>query len=94
VSGPLLEDAERVLGLDHPSTLGSRDNLAVAYVAAGWAGEAIPLFAQTLAAFERVLDLDHPSTLGSPDNLATAKRAAGRGGLKLCMLRRRAERGF
>lgn len=46
---------ERVLGADHSDTLGSRNNLAVAYAASGRAAEAIPLYEQVLAACERVL---------------------------------------
>jgi Tetratricopeptide repeat len=39
-----LADRERVLGPDHPNTLGSRNNLAHAYNAAGRTAEAIPLY--------------------------------------------------
>jgi len=35
VGKPLVEDSERLLGPDHPDTLASRGNLAVAYQAAG-----------------------------------------------------------
>lgn len=38
VGEPLLEDTERVLGPDHLDTLASRNDLAEAYRAAGWAG--------------------------------------------------------
>ena len=65
-----LADRERVLGPDHPDTLTSRNNLAVAYRAAGRAAEAIPLLEQTLADRERVLGPDHPDTLTSRNNLA------------------------
>ena len=75
-----LADRERVLGPDHPSTLGSRNNLAVTYVSAGRAAEAIPLQEQTLAALERVLSPDHPDTLQSRDNLAITYMRAGRAG--------------
>lgn len=57
--------------------MGSRNNLGAAYVAAGRAAEAIPLYEQTQAACERVLGPDHPLTLISPDNLAEAYREAG-----------------
>ena len=70
--------SERVLGPDHPDTLASRNNLAIAYRAAGRVGEAITLDEQTLATRERVLSPDHPSTLTSRNNLASAYRAAGR----------------
>ena len=76
----VLADRERVLGPDHPDTLTSRNNLAVAYRAAGRTGEAITLDEQVLAARERVLAPDHPETLQSRSNLAAAYRAAGRTG--------------
>ena len=73
-----LADCERVLGADHPETLGSRNNLAGAYQAAGRLDQAIPLYERTLADCERVLGADHPDTLGSRNNLAYAYQAAGR----------------
>ena len=71
----LLADQERLLGLDHPDTLYSRNNLALAYQEAGRTEEAISLQEQTLTARERIQGPDHPSTLNSRDNLATAYRA-------------------
>ena len=64
-----LADCERVLGSDHPGTLASRNNLALAYVAAGRAAEAIVLLERTLADRERVLGSDHPGTLASGTTL-------------------------
>ena len=78
VGEPLVADFERLLGPDHPDTLGSRNNLAAAYQAAGRADKAIPLFEQTLAARVRLLGPDHPDTLSSRNNLAAAYQAAGR----------------
>jgi tetratricopeptide (TPR) repeat protein len=79
---PLLErtlaDRERVLGADHPETLGSRNNLADAYREAGRLDDAVALHQQTLADYERVLGADHPGTLLSRNNLAVAYREAGR----------------
>ena len=75
---PLVADAERVLGPDHPDTVGARHNLAVAYWAARRLDEAIPLFERTLADTERVLGADHPDTLTTRNNLASAYRAARR----------------
>ncbi len=69
---------ERVLGPDHPGTLTSRNNLAVAYQAAGRTEEAITMGEQVVAARERVLGPDHPDTLQSRNNLAAAYWAAGR----------------
>ena len=74
----LLAASERVLGPDHLSTLASRNNLAIAYRAAGRRDEAISLHEQVLAVRERVLGPDHPRTLASRDNLALAYRDAGR----------------
>jgi len=74
----VLTDAERVLGPDHPDTLGSRDNLAYAYESAGRLGEMIPLVEQTLTDRERVLGPDHPDTLGSRNDVAYAYKVAGR----------------
>jgi tetratricopeptide (TPR) repeat protein len=74
----LVADRDRLLGPDHPDTLNSRNDLAVAYRAAGRTGEAITLHEQTLAAYERVLGPDHPSTLTSRDNLGLAYQDAGR----------------
>jgi tetratricopeptide (TPR) repeat protein len=67
----------RVLGVDHPSTLTSRNNLARAYHEAGDLGRAIPLLEQTRADSERVLGADHPHALGSRTNLASAYHDAG-----------------
>ena len=78
VGESLVVDFERVRGRHHPDTLGSRNNLAAAYQAAGRVDEAIPLFEQTLAARERLLGPEHPDTLGSRSNLAAAYQAAGR----------------
>ena len=78
VGEPLLDDAERVLGADDPSTLASRVSLANAYQDAGRVAEAIGLHQEALAGQERVLGPDHPSTLTSRSNLATAYRDAGR----------------
>ena len=76
----VLAARERVLGPDHPSTLQSRNNLAVGYRVAGRLDEAITLHEQVLAARERVLGPDHPSTLQSRNNLAVGYQAAGRSG--------------
>ena len=74
----LAVDCERGLGTDHPDTLMSWNNLAMAYQAAGRTAEVIPLYKRTLADRERVLGADHPDTLRSRNNLAGAYQAAGR----------------
>ena len=60
--------------LNHPDTLGSRNNRAAAYERAGDLGRAIPLFEQALADFVRVLGEDHPQTKIVRDNLAAARQ--------------------
>jgi tetratricopeptide (TPR) repeat protein len=74
----LVIDREQVLGETDPSTLAARNNLALAYQAAGRLDEAIPLFERTLADREQVLGGTHPSTLDSRNNLANAYLGAGR----------------
>ena len=78
IAESLLADQERVLGSDHPETLGMRNNLANAYQDAGRTAEAIALYEQTLTDFQRVLGSDHPNTLRTRDNLALAYQEAGR----------------
>ena len=78
IAEPLLADQERVLGADHPDTLTTRSNLALAWQAAGRTAEAITLYEQTLPDMERVLGADHPDTLTTRSNLALAYQAAGR----------------
>jgi tetratricopeptide (TPR) repeat protein len=78
VAEALVADQERVLGADHPETLRTRNNLGIAYRAAGKMTEAITLFEQNLADQERVLGADHPDTLAGRNNLAIAYREAGR----------------
>lgn len=65
-------DSERVLGPDHPGTIKSRGNLAMAYQEAGRTADALLLFERNLADRERILGPDHPGTLTSRNNLAMA----------------------
>ena len=58
-----LEARERVLGKEHPDTLGSVNNLAALYHDQGRYGEAEPLYKRALEASERVLGKEHPDTL-------------------------------
>jgi tetratricopeptide (TPR) repeat protein len=73
-----LTDFSRVLGDDHPDTLISRNNLALAYQDAGRLDLALPLYERTLADRRRVHGDDHPSTLLSGNSLAGAYLAVGR----------------
>jgi hypothetical protein len=59
---------------DHPDTLASNQNLAVAYLLAGDRGRGIPLLEQTLADFTRVLGPDHPRTQHTRLNLEAIRR--------------------
>ena len=69
---------EAKLGPDHPDTLVSRHDLAVAYYAAGRSSEAVTLFEATLKLSEAKLGPDHPDTLQIRGNLANAYRGVGR----------------
>jgi tetratricopeptide (TPR) repeat protein len=70
--------AEAQLGIEHPNTLSSLNNLAFLYQAQGRYGEAEPLFHRALATSERVLGAEHPQTLISLNNLALLYQAQGR----------------
>jgi tetratricopeptide (TPR) repeat protein/tRNA A-37 threonylcarbamoyl transferase component Bud32 len=72
------EGLARILGPDHPDTLTSRNNLALAYLDAGRTAEAITLLEANLKQQESKLGPDHPLTLTSRDNLANAYLDAGR----------------
>jgi ATP-binding cassette, subfamily B, bacterial len=76
----ILATRQRVLGPDHPSTLGARNNLANALRAAGRTEEAVALHEQVLAVRQRVLGPEHPDTVQSRNNLirASADAASGR----------------
>jgi tetratricopeptide (TPR) repeat protein len=74
----LLADYEHLLGPGHRDTLASRNRLANAYLAAGRAAEAIPLYERTIAACERTLGPDDSQTLSTRNNLAVAYLEAGR----------------
>ena len=65
---------EDVLGPDHPDTLTTRNNLAVAYYSVGRFGEAIDALEKLLPDCQRVLGLEHPLTKQVKKNLEAAKR--------------------
>ena len=75
---PLTADLERLLGPDHPSTLNTRNSLAVAYQNAGRATEAILLFELTLATRERVSvpTIPRPCARGTTRRRPPATRTA------------------
>ncbi|KAF7511136.1 hypothetical protein GJ744_005367 [Endocarpon pusillum] len=73
-----METTKRVLGLEHPSTLGSMHNLALAYGNQGRWKEAEGLVVQVVETCKRVLRPDHPLTLDSMANLASIYHGQGR----------------
>jgi len=73
----VLETRRRVLGLEHPDTLTSMDNLANAYYFQGRYAEAETLHRETLGIRKRVLGSGHPATLTSASNLASDYSARG-----------------
>ena len=69
---------QKVLGLEHPTTLTSMANLASTYRNQGRWKEAEELEVQVMETSSRVLGLEHPSTLTSMDSLASTYRKQGR----------------
>ena len=68
----VLAGQERLLGAEHPQTLGTRNSLARSYAAAGEVRRALPLLERVAADGERLLGADHPDTLSFRNNLAAA----------------------
>jgi hypothetical protein len=66
----VVETRKRVLGLEHPNTLTSIANLALAYIKQGRCTKVKSLEVQVLETRKRVLGSDHPSTLTTMANLA------------------------
>jgi serine/threonine protein kinase/tetratricopeptide (TPR) repeat protein len=66
------------LGPDHPDTLNSQNELAIAYREMGQFDKAIPLLERTLAAKRRVLGPEHVDTLDSQRALGVVYRSCGR----------------
>jgi serine/threonine protein kinase/tetratricopeptide (TPR) repeat protein len=69
---------ERELGQDHPDTLFTRNNLAMAYQRTGQVQKAIEFYEVVLQAQEARLGKNNPDTLKMRNNLALAYQAAGR----------------
>jgi hypothetical protein len=74
----VLADRERLLGADHPQTLGAANNLAAIYRSAGRARDAIALGERVLGDSERILGAKHPITRAAGSSLAVSYRSAGR----------------
>ena len=71
-------DSARMLGPDHPDTLASWNNLAIACQEVGRTAEAVRLHERALAGRVRALGPEHPDTLASRNNLAIACQEVGR----------------
>ncbi len=71
---------EAMLGVDHPDTAMSMNNLALVLEHQGRYGEAQPLFEWALAIYEAVLGATHPQTAASLNNLAGVLARQGRYG--------------
>ncbi|KAH8675241.1 hypothetical protein BX600DRAFT_431834 [Xylariales sp. PMI_506] len=74
----LLETRKTKLGVDHPDTLTSMDNLALTYRKQGRFEEAEQLNVQVLETRKTKFGVDHPDTLTSMNNLASTYRKQGR----------------
>jgi tetratricopeptide (TPR) repeat protein len=69
---------EKVLGKEHPDTLGSMNNLALSLRRQGKFAEAETIDRQTLQLKEEVLGKEHPSTLRTVNNLALSLYRQGK----------------
>ena len=85
-----MEAQERLLGLEHPDTLVSVNNLAKLLHAKGDYAAAEPLYRRALEAQERILGPEHPKTLSVLNNLAPLLNATGRLAEAVVLLRERA----
>jgi len=73
----VFELRKRTLGPDHPDTLITQNNLALAYRAAGQLSKALSLIEETLPKLKSTLGPDHPNTLLTQSNLALAYKDTG-----------------
>ncbi len=73
-----LEGRRRVLGDDHPDTLGSINNMGALLLAAGKSAEAEPYYRAAMEGHRRILGDDHPSTLTSISNLGFLLKSMGK----------------
>ncbi|OQU98756.1 Tetratricopeptide repeat-containing protein [Cladophialophora immunda] len=69
---------EKVLGVDHTSTLDTVHNLGGLYCTQGKLGAAEKMYQRALAGYEKALGVDHTSTLDTVDNLGVLYRDQGR----------------
>jgi hypothetical protein len=76
----VLTDQERLLGREHPATLGTCHRLAEIIASQGRNGEAEQMFRETLTAREKLLGGHHPDTICTRTQLSriTAPHKAAR----------------
>ncbi|KAH8832113.1 hypothetical protein DL96DRAFT_1779924 [Flagelloscypha sp. PMI_526] len=72
-----MELRKQLIGLDHPDTLRSMNNLAISYQNLGRAAEAVLLHEQVLTLRKRILGPEHPDTLTGMNNLAISYMKLG-----------------
>jgi hypothetical protein len=73
----VLEARQRILGDDHPHTLGTMNNLALSYQSLGRTKEAAEMQEKSLETRQRILGDEHPHTLGTMDGLASSYHLLG-----------------
>ncbi len=72
-----VEIRTRVLGAEHPDTMNSMANLALAYINQGRWAKAVEQFTQIIATHKRILGTEHPATLVCMNNLAAIYQNQG-----------------
>ena len=65
---------EKILGVDHPDTALTANNLGVILQSQKRFAEARSLFARALAVFQPQLGSDHPKTIMARENLAATEQ--------------------
>ena len=79
---PLYREAlvgrKRILGKDHPETLGSINNLAALLYEQGKYDQAEPLYREAVAGYKRALGDEHPNTKRAVKNLSNLLSKQGR----------------
>jgi hypothetical protein len=76
----VLEKRKKILGEDHPDTLGTMNNLAITYHNRGEFAEAARLQGEVLEKRKKILGEDHPDTLTTMHNLALTYNDQGKTG--------------
>ncbi|KAK3363512.1 hypothetical protein B0T25DRAFT_436789, partial [Lasiosphaeria hispida] len=74
----VMEMRKKVLGDEHPDTMGSMSNLALTYQSQGRWKEAETLQVQVMEMRKKVLGDEHPDTMMSMNNLALTYQSQGR----------------